>query len=880
MEWLRHLLFRVRALARSEAIHDEIDEELRFHIDMRVEENLQRGMSPEEARRDAERSFGNLLAMKERGYDVRGGRWLETLWQDLRYSARTLRKSPGLTATVLVSLALGIGANTAIFGVVNALLLRPFPVDEPDRLVWVWGKFSRGDVARVSPADLRDYRAQNDVFEHLAAYAEASFNRGGVAEPERLEAVIVTADFFDTLRVAPALGRGFTPDDEQVREPNVVLLSYGLWQRRFGQDPSVVGTSILLDGRRVTVVGVLPAGFTFPGEVDLWAPVPLLADEMSARSAHFLRPIARLNPGVTLTQAQAATDTIAKRLEAQYPASNSGWSLRLEPMHDVVVQDIRLALVVLAGAVGLVLLLACANIANLLLARAGARRREITVRSALGASRSRIVRQLLTETALLALVGAALGLLLAVWGTQVLVAHLPADVVGFFPGGVSVRLDARVLGFTAAVSMLTGLVCGAIPAIQVSRPDLTDVLKEGGRGGTWGIRSNRLRSALVVAEVAGSVVLLVGAGLLLRSFLRLRDTDPGVDASKVLSMRVVLSSPRYQEKAPRVAFFDEALGRIAALPGVESVGTINALPLAPRQGGDTYFTIPGRPLENANDRPVAQFRRVSDGYFRTMGIPVLGGRAFTVEEVRTNAPVVIINATMARHYFPDVDPVGQRLAIDIFGEIVESEIVGVVGDVRQFALEAEASEEMYVPTLAAAYTNIVVRTSGDPHTYVSAVRGELLGVDADQPVANVKTMAEYVEESTGSRQLNLLLLGVFAGVALLLAAVGIYGVTAYSVTQRTHEIGIRMALGAGRRDVMRLVLRHGLVLAVAGVAVGLAAALALARVLESLLYGVSATDAVTFAGVSSLLAVVALAACYVPARRAARVDPLISLRHE
>jgi putative ABC transport system permease protein len=868
-----------RNLAGANRVEKELADEVQAYLDLLVDEKINEGMAPDEARRAALVEMGGVEQLKEGVREVRMGSALETLVQDLRFGARMFVKRPGFTSIVVLTIALGVGANSAIFSVVNALLLRPLPVDESDRLVWVWGKFSMGDRASVSPADFLDFRAQNDVFEHFAAYAGTKHNLSGDFEPERLTGAMVSADFFDTLRVAPVLGRGFLLEEEQEREPQVVMLSHGLWQRRYGGDAGIVGQTIVVDGRSVSVVGIMPAGFAFPGRVDLWVPVPLLADEMGARAAHFLRPIARLNPGVSLSQAQAGMDAIAARLEEQYPASNTGWSLRLEPLHDVVVGDIRLALLVIAGAVGLVLLIACANIANLMLARASSRQPEITIRAAIGASRLRIVRQLLTESALLVLLGGALGLLLATWGAQLLATQLPEGVVAGIPGRLDIGIDARVLGFTAAVSLLTGLVFGAIPAIHASRPDLTDALKQGGRGASEGVHRNRLRGALVVAEIAGSVVLLVGAGLLVKSFMRLRDVDPGFDARNVLAMRIELSSSKYYEAVPRAAYFDEALRRVGSVPGIESVGTIDALPLVRGQGGDAYFTIPGRPFQNPNDKLVADFRRISAGYFRTMGIPVLAGRSFEEREARENAPVVIINEAMARRYFPDTDPIGQRLDIE-WMKVVPSEIVGVVGDVRQYGLDKESSAEMYVPTLEAGFSNLVVRTSGDPVALVSAVRRELASVDKDQPITSVNAMAHFVEASTDSSEFNMVLLGAFAGVALLLAGMGIYGVTSYMVTQRTHEIGVRMALGARRADVLVLVLRRGLLLTIGGTVLGLALAFALSRFLASLLYGVSATDGVTFGAVSALLTFVAMVACYVPARRAATVDPIVALRTE
>jgi len=879
MSALRQLVSLWRNLLGTNRVEHELADEVQAYVDLLVDEKINEGMAPDDARRAALAEMGGVEQLKEGVREVRMGSGIATFLQDLQFGARTFAKRPGFTSIVVLTLALGVGANTAIFSVVNALLLRPLPVDESDRLVWVWGRSSRGDRASVSPADFLDFRAQSDVFEHFAAYVETKHNLSGDFEPERLAGANVSADFFDTLRVAPVLGRGFLPQEEQEREPRVVVLSHGLWQRRYGGDPGILGQTIALDGRSVSVVGIMPAGFAFPGRVDLWTPVPLLADEMQARKAHFLRPIARLGQGVSLAQAQAAADAIAARLEEQYPASNVGWGLRLEPMHDVVVGDIRLALLVITGAVGLVLLIACANLANLMLARASSRQLEITIRAAIGASRRRIARQLLTESALLVLLGGALGLLLAGWGAEVLAAQLPERVVAGIPGRVDTGIDARVLGFTAAVTLLTGLVFGAIPAIQASRLDLSDALKHGGLSATDGVHRNRLRNILVVAEIAGSTVLLIGAGLLMKSFITLREVDPGFDARHVLAVSVELSSSKYKDAAPRAAYFDEAIRRVASVPGVESVATINALPLVPGQGGDAYFRIPGRPLENPNDSPTAEYRRISADYFRTMGIPLVAGRPFDEREARESAPVVIINEAMARRYFPNEDPIGRRLDIE-WATLVPSEIVGVVGNVRQYGLDREPLPEMYVPTLEAGFTNLVVRTSADPLGLASAVRRELASVDKDQPITSVKAMAQYVEESTDSREFSLALLGAFGGVALLLASMGIYGVISYMVAQRTREIGIRLALGARRSDVLLLVLRRGLVLTLGGTAIGLAAAFALSRFLASLLYGVSAADGATFWAVSGVLTFVAMVACYVPARRAASVDPIVAIRTE
>jgi putative ABC transport system permease protein len=801
---------------------------------------------------------------------------MERLIQDVRYGVRMLWKRPGFTAVVVLTLALGVGANTAIFSVVNAVLLRPLPYRNAERLVWVAGNV-RGGTARasVSPPDYVDYRAQNTVFEEFAASTTVpnAVNLTGAGEPERLTGSRVTANYFRAFGVEPALGRVFLADEERAGPESVAVLSDGLWKRRFGGDPSVVGKSLTLDGRAVTVVGVAPPEFQYPAGAELWLPLDFDDPEMKMRAAHFLRPIGLLKEGVTLEQARAETDLIARRLEEQYPESNARWSLTLIPLQEQLVGGVRTSLWVLLGAVGFVLLIACANISNLMLARATARRRELALRTALGASRWRVARQQLTESVLLSLAGGALGLLLASWGVEVLVALGAGDI----PRSREIGVDGRVLAFTAALSVLTGLAFGLLPALRASRTNLNEVLKDAVRG-TAGPGRGRVRAALVVSEIALALTLLVGAGLLVKSFVGLRGVSPGFDPANVLTVRIDLARARYAKAEQAAGFFGELQRRVAGLPGVEAAGMVSELPLS-GQPNDMYFSVAGRPPQTAGEKVTADYRRVNHDYFRAMRVPVLRGRGFTEQEAAGDARVVVVNEALVRNFFPDEDPLGKRLVID-FGKAEEFEIVGVAGDVRHRSLEGGVYQMMYVPTLRIGGTNLVVRTTSDPLTLASAVRGEVAAVDRDQPVSAIRTMEEVVSGSVAQQRFRTLLLAAFACVALLLAGVGIYGVIAYSVTHRTHEIGVRMALGAGAADILKMVIGQGMALALLGVAFGLLAALALTRVLSSLLFGVTATDAATFAAVSFLIAAVAFLACLLPARRATKVDPMVALRYE
>ena len=872
--WLRRLYRRVRALLSSESIHGEIDEEMRFHIDMRTEENVRAGMPPGEARRAALRRFGNFDSVRDRAYEVRGGGMLESLLQDVRYGARVLARNRGFTAVAVLTLALGIGANSAIFSVVNSVLLRPLPFAAPDRLVRVYEKRLKLGRTRnvVSAPDFLDWREQSSVFEAVSAYTgwNAALTSGD--EPRQVTGTVASADLFQVLRAAPMLGRVFTAEEDKPGAGRVVVISHRMWKGLFGSDPSVVGKTVRLDGEGYTVVGVMPADFEFPDRgSELWAPLALSAQEPGNRGSHYLNVVARLKDGVTLGKAQAEMEAVAARLEQQHPV-NVGHGVNVFPLHDEVVGAVRPALLLLLGVVGFVLLIACANVANLLLARGASRHTEIAIRTALGAARLRVVRQLLTESLLLAFAGGMLGLLLSAWGVDSLVKLIPADM----PRVGEIGVDRWVFGFTSLVSVSTGVLFGLLPALQVSKGNLHDALKEGGRSPLSGSsRQSRLRGFLVVTEVAAALILLIGAGLLAESFVRLRRVSPGFDPSNVLTMQLSLPPAKYKEPQRQAAFLQQVLQRAEALPGVKAAGAVVGLPL----GGNSasrYFQIEGRPPRPAGEGLNTNFNLASPNYFRALGVPLKSGRYFDEHDAAGAAEVVVINETMARRFWPDEEPLGKRLRIG------ENPWRTVVGDVKNDELSAETKPEMFYPLAQSPlpFMTLVVRSDADPAALVAAVRGAVREVDKEQPVYDVKTMEQRVAESVSSRRLTALLVGLFAVLAVTLAAIGIYGVISYSVTQRTHEIGVRVALGARGVDVLRLVVGHGMRLVLVGVGLGLAGAFALTRLVSSFFFGVSAADPAVYAGVSLLLLAVALLACLVPARRAAKTDPMVALRYE
>ena len=884
MSKLKYLPRRVRALFRSDRVHEEIEAELMFDLEMRTEENIRRGMNTEEARREALRRFGNMTRIKEQGYDVRGGRWLETTWLDVRYGVRTLVKKPTFTAVAILTLALGIGANTAIFSVVNSLLLRPLPFKDPDRLVQIWGnnvKRGRNEIPASYP-DFTDWRTHAASFEQIAAFADSSFNFIGVGEPERIRGEIVSPAFFSMLGIDPLLGRTFAPDEDRPGKDQVVVITNRLWERLFTSDPNIVGRSINLNHKVFVVIGVVAADAQralLAEDIELFVPISHGLG-LEERGAHYLRVTARLKPDVTLDQVRTEMDTLASQLAQQYPATNGNLGARVVSLREQVTGSYQTSFMVMLGAVAFVLFIATTNVANMLLARAISRQKEIAVRIALGARRARIVRQLLTESLVLALIGGALGFLVSLLGVALLVGLSPADI----PRIKEVTVDSWVFGFTVAVSLLTGFVFGLAPALQSSRPNLNEFLKEGGRSAVAGVGRQRTRSLLVVMEIALSLVLLVGAGLLAKSFLRLQSVSPGFNAEQVLTMQLDFSGPNYKTGTQVRVFQSELLERVKQLPGVRSASTRSFVPIAPdAEFAYLMFTIEGRPREIGN-HPVAFQNSVSPDYFKTMMIPVVRGREFDDRDVKTSQQVAIINETLARKYFPGEDPIGKRITMDDEPYTAESwmTIVGVVGDTKPRSLESEPVAEMYMPFSQATqgFLALMIRTADDPGSVASGVRGQVLEMDKNLPVYGLRTLDTILYEAVATPRFRTLLISIFAGVALALAAVGIYGVISYSVTQRTHEIGIRMALGANRGDVLRLVVGQGLTLAVMGVAAGLLASFFLTQLLSSLLFGVSATDTIIFASVSLSILAVALAASCLPAYRATKVDPMIALRYE
>src|SRR5215475_13898779 len=892
-KWEQEIRQRLSKSRLSPTRENAVIEELSQYLDDCYDELRASGVSESEAYRRtlAELSGSEMLQRELRRAERqapqdpivlgtnRRKNMIADLWQDLRYGARMLSKNPGFTLIAAITLALGIGANTAIFSVVNAVLIRAFPYRDADRLVIVWETI-RGELNTVSPANFFDWQEQNSVFEGMAAYADTVVNLVGDGEPEEIPAQETTANLFSVLGVNALLGRTFATEDGKPGQNNVAVISFALWQSRFGGDPRVIGRKVNLNAVERTVIGVLPPDvkwhvrkFSTTGRTaELW--FPAITDEMKDFRGRYIGVVARLKPNVTLQQARAEMGAVAGRLAEQYKQFNAGYGADVISLRQQFAGEIRLALLVLMGAVGFVLLIACANVANLFLARAASRRKEIAVRAAMGASRSRIIRQLLTESLLLSLIGGGAGLLLARWGTAALVSLSPPELGDF----QNVEISAPALGFTFVVALLTGVIFGLVPAFEASNVKLNDTLKEAGRSLTGSARSRRLRGALVVAEIALALTLLAGAGLLARSFVRLQGVDTGFNARNVLTMRVTLPDARYDQDAKVVNFFTQALERIQALPGVEAAGAVNHTPFL-GLGTQTSFQIEGRPKPAPGQRAPTTGLCVTDqNFFRTLQSPRMRGRLFTEQEVREKRDVVVINEALARKYFPHEDPLGQR--ITLWGG--PTEIIGVVGDAKHKELDKETGPMSYWPIAQQPDASMIfaLRTRGDAAAVAVAARKMIQTLDPQQSIGDVYTLESLVGDSIAAQRFNASLLSVFAVVALLLSAGGIYGVMSYAVAKRAHELGVRVALGARSLDVLKLVIGQGMKLLLAGVAVGLVAAFSLTRLLRNLLFEAPATDPSMFVGVAALLAAVALAACYLPARRATKVDPLIALRGE
>ena len=815
---------------------------------------------------------------------------METLIKDIRFGIRSLIKRPSFTSIAVITLALGIGANTAIFSVVNATLLRPLPFKDPERIVMVWGyipKLARN--ADKFPSSAGNYLGlvkQAQTFQELAAFRQWSWQLTHAGDPEQLQGVRVSANFFEALGAGPALGQKFTPEQDQEGAAPVAIISNRLWQREFAGAKNVLGKSLTLNGRTITVVGVMPRDFEFPGGAnmipglqfatknDIWMPLAMTEQERTNQGSLNQALLGRLKPGVTISQAENELRTI----ETSLPLGTVGYTVNLVPLQKQMVGNIQRLLLVLLATVAFVLLIACANVANLLLARASSRRKEMAIRGALGAGRLRILRQLLTESMLLSLLGGLLGFLVAIWGTPMLVSLIPEKV----PRIHEINVDLRVLGFALLTSIVTGIVFGLAPALQASRVDLNESLKESARGTTGGLRQNRLRAFLIVSEVSLAVVLMIGAALLTKSFVRLTDVKPGFDPSHTLTMEVslpTLPSSKYANEQEQAAFFQQVLDRLNHSPGVTAAGAVLSLPLTGAEESTDLF-IEGRPRPTADQRAEADYTVVTPDYFRALQIPFLRGRQFSDRDGKDAPGVIIINEALAHRYWPDGDPLGQRLTVGF--EKSPREIVGIVASVKQSTLSAGARPAMYLPhlQLPTGGMSIVIRTNGDPMSLAALARTQIHSVDPTIPVTNTRTMDEIFSASVAQQRFSMLLVGVFGALAVILAAIGIYGVMGYAVTQRKHEIAVRMALGAKTNQVLKLILKDGLVLASLGVAIGLAGAFALTRLMSSLLFEVKPTDAQTFIAVSALLIFVALLACLIPARRATKVDPLVALRYE
>jgi predicted permease len=870
-------------MRRTQRMLEELDKDIRDHIETETQDNIDRGMSPEEARYAAMRKFGNLTRVKEDTRAVWSTVWLGQLFEDVRFGLRMLRKSPGFTAVAVFTLALGIGANTYIFSVVDALLFRPLEFPDPAKLVALWERVPSAGVDRneVAPANFLDWKQQNHVFDHIAVYSWWNANLGGVEQPEHLHGFLVTPDYFAAVEAQPMLGRTFLPEEGTPGKDLVAVLSYELWRDHFAADPSMVGKSVLLNGIKYTIVGVMGADFNYPSGAQVWAALAFPPELQANRGSHYLHGVAHLAAGVRPEQAQAEMSAIASRLTQQYPQTNAGRDINVVPLMESEVGEARAPLMIMLAAVGLVLLIACANISNLLLARAGSRQRETAIRAALGATRLRLIRQSLVESMLLGLLGGGLGILPAFLFLEARVFRIPPEFARMIPGWGMIAINTPVLLFTSVVSLGTGLIFGLLPALGASRPNVHDTLKEGAPSAGIGRRRGLLRNVLIVAEVALSLALLATAGLMMKSFVRLERVSPGFNPDRVLTMFVALPDAKYTSDQQAANFYEQLLERVQSLPGVESTAAVNMIPLGKRNTTSS-IRIDGRPDPKPGEEPGANFRCVSNSYFRTMQIPILRGREFTSQDSANGQPVVAVNEAFAERFWPGEDLIGKRMR---FSGPLDSQpwrtVVAVVGNIRN-QLDVPAPAEMYFPLRQQTRTTmaLVVRTTTDPRSLTESVRAQVAALDRDLPVFDAMTMEDWRSLSVIPQKIGGTVMAAFSGFALVLAAMGLFGVIAYAVSERTHEIGIRMALGAGRGEIFRLVVGQGMLLALVGLLLGLPLALGMGRAVAGLLYGVAPNDFTTFAGVAAILAAVALAACYIPARRAMGVDPMVALRHE
>jgi predicted permease len=886
---LSDLLYRLRALFQRKAVETELDEELRYHVDREAEKYRQAGASAEEAMRRARIVLGGPEQVRQQCREARGTRLLEDLAQDVRYGLRMLMKNPGLTFVIVLSLAIGIGANTAIFSVTSTLLLKPLPYAHPERLAILWLRSPGIGIPQdwPSPGQYHDIKAQNHVFEETAIAIGEGYTLSGLSKAMRVDGIEASSSLLPMLGVKPLLGRIFTPDEDRPGKPDAVVLTYGLWKRAFGGDPNLLGRSITLNGKPRTVVGILPQEFQLSHEVipviggidkaEIFMPLPMDAKKEMDYGDENYNLLARLKPGVTMQQAQADISIIAARLREEKHRDRS-FTISVVPLMEQVVGDVRGAVLILLGAVALVLLIACTNVANLLLACATGRQKEIAMRTALGAGRGRLVMQLLTESVLLSLMGGVAGLGVAALSLYVVRKIHPGNI----PRLDEIGMDFRVLAFTLAISLLTGIIFGLAPALRASRVDLNTTLKAGGRtshSGGLNVKHDKLRGALVIAELALSLTLLAGAGLLVRSFVRLLSVPPGLNPEGVISMQVAAGVPKYNSRPKRVQFYDELAERVRNLPGVTGFGAASVLPLTPAIGWGGMEIEGYVPPKDAPELQVDK-RSATLDYFRTMSIPLLQGRFFTSADTDKSQPVVLIDQKMADRFWPKGDAVGKRIRQG--DKEPWQTIAGVVGVVKQYGLDIDTKMVTYFPYAAwgTGQMYVVAHTTGDPAALANSIVEQVHGIDADVPVFEIATMQQRVHDSVARQRFAMTMLGAFAGFAMILAAIGIYGVMSFLVTQGTSDIAIRMALGAQRRRILALVLRQGMGLALIGIAAGLAGALSLTHVISGLLFGVSATDPATFAGVAILLTLVAVAACYFPARRAMRVDPMVALRIE